>query len=69
MLLPVGSDEPIRLIGTAAIVWDLLGEGRDEEAIAEAVALRFGEEAGSIAGDVRDFLVALRDHGVVGGPS
>ena len=52
LILPEGADEPLRLEGPAAMVWDELSVPLTDDALVEKVAARIGMPAAEIGGDV-----------------
>jgi hypothetical protein len=64
VLAPAGVD-PVVLEGPAAIVWGLLAEPVEEQALFELVAESFGVPVATVTTDVAPFLRELLEAGAV----
>jgi hypothetical protein len=64
VLAPAGV-EPVVLEGPAAIVWELLADPVEEQALFEQVADSFGVSVATVTTDVAPFLRELLDAGAV----
>lgn len=65
LVLPEGIDEPLRLDGPAAMVWDELAAPLTDAALVERVAACMGTPADAIGGDVIATRTALALIGAV----
>ena len=63
LILPDGADEPLRLDGPAAAVWDELSAPLTDEALVERVATRTGVPAAEVG---RDVIVTRTALGLIG---
>lgn len=64
LILPPGHDGPLMLEGTAAAIWELLGEPRDAHGLACALLPDTQPDA-AVLGDVEHFLAELTTAGAV----
>ena len=65
VLLPSGTEEPIVLPGTAAAVWDLLHEPRDQVGLVARLVDAYDADAGTVERDVVALLAHLESLGAV----
>lgn len=65
VLLAPGDAEPHALTGTAALLWDALGEPVTVDDLATDLAAAFGTDPGTVAADIAPLLTAWRASGAV----
>jgi PqqD family protein of HPr-rel-A system len=65
VVMHLGSGEFFSLAGTAAATWRLIDGTRDREALIDALASQFGGDEREIAQDVDEFVLQLRELGLV----
>jgi hypothetical protein len=64
VVIDLGKGRTLGLNPTASLVWSLLAD-HDEAAIADEVSRRFDVTAETARADVREFLNAMREQGLV----
>lgn len=67
VIMRLDNGEFFSLSGTAAAIWRLIDGTRDQAALVRAVADEFAAEECQIAVDVDEFLVRLRETGLLAG--
>jgi hypothetical protein len=62
-LLDLGHLErpPVILQASSAVIWELLGDGLDEQRLVESVAEVYGVPTAEVAGPVHDFLRRMQE--------
>ena len=60
-----GADEPLLLDGSGAVVWDLLTEPLEIDALSLELSRRFAVPASTVRGDVEPLLAELHAAGAV----
>ena len=65
VVMRLDSGEFFSLTGTAAATWRLIDGTRNLDALIKALTAEFGGNAGEIAADVDQFLVRLKELGLV----
>ena len=67
VVMRLDNGEFFSLAGTGAIIWRLIDGTRDRSALLEALAIEFDGDRANIASDVDEFLLRLRETGLLAG--
>ena len=65
IVFPVGTDDPVTIGGSGAVVWDLLAEPATLDELVATLAEVYEGDAASIASDVADLLSQLEALGAI----
>lgn len=67
VIMRLDSGEFFSLSGTAASIWRLIDGNRDRPALVAAAAREFAADESEVATDVDEFLLSLRETGLLAG--
>jgi PqqD family protein of HPr-rel-A system len=65
VVMRLDSGDFFSLAGTAAAIWHLIDGTRDRAALLAALAARYGADEAEMAADLDEFLVQLKEQGLV----